>query len=117
MTKSDLARQILTLFQNEGLVTSFELKNDSIDIQIDGKIICLNMDRPISEEPDMFRNVVVSPILLNEETSEIYRKMSLDFYPEMVQDTRVLHLEEDYYLMGKLFSESVIKVLHERKND
>jgi hypothetical protein len=105
MNKTDFARKLLTLIQNENLIDSFELKEESVTIQKtcpDGlsKTIVLNLDYPLSSEHSVIRDAIISAPFFSPETNEIYHDVSLKLYPPVLESLNSGSVD-DYYLVGK----------------
>lgn len=110
MTKTDLARQLLTLIKNEELIDSFEIKEDSISIAVHDdksltKTISLNLDIPLSEEPSIIRDFTISKSTFDPLTNEAYHDVSLKFFL-LPMDTLNSNIINEYYLVGKQFVEN-----------
>jgi|688.fasta_scaffold46598_3 hypothetical protein len=113
MNKADFARQLLNLIQNEGLIDSFELKEESVTIKLTqqytnsneintttNKTIVLNLNHPLSSEYSVIRDAVISAPFFSPETNEIYHDVSLKLYPPVLESLNSGSID-DYYLVGK----------------
>jgi hypothetical protein len=122
MNKTDFARQLLNLIQNNRLIDSFELKEESVTIKFTqqytntpnqslntvfreintttNKTIVLNLNHPLSSEHSVIRDAVISAPIFSPETNEIYHDVSLKLYPPVLESLNSGSID-DYYLVGK----------------
>ena len=110
MTKTDLARQLLSLIQNEGLIKSFDLQEDGISVNIEDKEIRLNLDQPLSQESEtnLIRDFKTTRPIFNEETGEFYFDVNLKFYPQIVANPTSLNgIGDSCYIIGNQFHQEM----------
>lgn len=118
MTKTALARQILSIFKDKEMIHSFKIEDNKIDIYFsedENDMICLNLNMSLSKYPQMIRDLNLESFKLDEKTYELYFQVDFNFYPDAGQNVQELNGIDDYEAIGKQLLEEMGKARVEKK--